>query len=564
MDKSFIQKICGPFPPNFIEPIITDSSYIFENDPSFQPLNLYNFLGQGATVNSFTECFYYVSQGWEPDKTTIVDIGLQILPFIVTSFLIYLFLKKKLYKLMFNKLSNIDINRIKKNFNTLFNEKRINNFLVIFFVLQTFFTFDIVRTKAVRLKPFIDEYISLTSNVNFFKTLNFYAGDFIGGNYSVSLTSGPLSSIGAVIGWNITNKLAIARISNFYWIYFLQIILVLLIGKYYKKNIKFLLITSNFILLLVPWWFGSLYSIGEMASLVLFTNAIFLFSKARYISIFLFSLSIIFGKLLNLVPFAGFYIVVLLSEKNYKKVLSDFAIFCIPLATWLSLVNTRYVNGNFVQYLIDQFNFIINHQSSGAEIKEESVYLNIFDSIFTGEFASWNIYERVRVLVIPLLFIFLIYRNKEKVNEIFGNISYPFITSILFSYSWFWLLNTTKWLRYSQHFIVLVLIGIFTFLTFKIFDSKLDLYLSIVVLGIFIENIKLLITILFFISIFIIYKMKNSKNYNLIYLTLSIILLIDFAIPYYKKDTLGNVDNIIRECEKELTTIGCLDAYINQ
>jgi hypothetical protein len=301
-----------------------------------------------------------------------------------------------------------------------------------------------------------------------------------------------------------------------------------------------------------------------MASLVLFTNAIFLFSKGRHISIFLFSLSIIFGKLLNLVPFVGFYIVVLLSEKNYKKVLSDFAIFCIPLATWLSLVNTRYVNGNFVQYLIDQFNFIINHQSSGAEIKEESVYLNIFDSIFTGEFASWNIYERVRVLVIPLLFIFLIYRNKEKVNDIFGNISYPFITSILFSYSWFWLLNTTKWLRYSQHFIVLVLIGIFTFLTFKIFDSKLDLYLSIIVVGIFIENLKLLITILFFISIFIIYKMKNSKNYSLIYLTLSTILLIDFAIPYYEKDTLGNVDNIIRECEKELTTIGCLDAYINQ
>ena len=84
------------------------------------------------------------------------------------------------------------------------------------------------------------------------------------------------------------------------------------------------------------------------------------------------------------------------------------------LATWLSLVNTRYVNGNFVQYLIDQFNFIINHQSSGAEIKEESVYLNIFDSVFTGEFASWNIYERIRVLVIPLLFIFLIYEIKKK------------------------------------------------------------------------------------------------------------------------------------------------------
>ena len=231
MDKSFIEKICGPFPPNFIEPIITDNTYIFENDPIFQPINLYNFLGQGATVNSFTECFYYVNQGWEPNKTTIVDIGIQILPFLVTSFLIYVFLKRKLYKLIINKLRNLNIRGLRKKSYKFFNKKRINYLLFIFFVLQTFFTFDIVRTKAVRLKPFIDEYISLTSNVNFFKTLNFYAGDFIGGNYSVSLTSGPLSSIGAVIGWNISNKLAIARISNFYWVYFLQIILVLLIGK---------------------------------------------------------------------------------------------------------------------------------------------------------------------------------------------------------------------------------------------------------------------------------------------------------------------------------------------
>tara|TARA_S200000501_G_C20859084_1_gene758962 strand:+ start:1899 stop:3593 length:1695 start_codon:yes stop_codon:yes gene_type:complete len=564
MDQSFIEKICGSFPPNFIEPIITDNTYIFENDPSFQPINLYNFLGQGATVNSFKECFYYVSQGWEPDKTTFVDIGIQILPFIVTSFLIYVFLKKNIYKLIINKLKNINKGGLREKSYIFFNKKRINNLLFIFFVLQTFFTFDVVRTKAVRLKPFIDEYISLTSNVNFFRTLNFYAGDFIGGNYSVSLTSGPLSSIGAVIGWNISNKLAIARISNFYWVYFLQIILVLLIGKYYKKNIKFLLITSNFILLLFPWWFGSLYSIGEIASLVLFTNAIFLFSKARYISIFLFSLSIIFGKLLNLVPFAGFYIVVLLSEKNFKKVFSDFVIFCIPLVSWLSLVNSRYVNGNFVQYLFDQFNFIVNHQSSGAEIKEESLYVNVFDSVFAGEFVSWNIYDRIRLIIIPLVFIFLIYRNKEKINNIFGNISYPFISSIFFSYSWFWLLNTTKWIRYSQHFIVLVLIGIFTLLTFKVFDKKFDLYLSIIVIAVFIENFKLLIIVLCFISFFIIYKTKSSANYNLIYLTLSIIIFIDFALPFYEKETLGNVNNIIDECKKDLTTIGCFDAYINQ
>ena len=76
--------------------------------------------------NSFTECFYYVNQGWEPNKTTIVDIGIQILPFLVTSFLIYVFLKKKLYKLVINKFRNLNIRGLRKKSYIFFNKKRIN------------------------------------------------------------------------------------------------------------------------------------------------------------------------------------------------------------------------------------------------------------------------------------------------------------------------------------------------------------------------------------------------------------------------------------------------------
>ena len=564
MDNSFIENICGLFPSNFVPVIISDNSYVFENDPQFDAINLYNFFGQGATVNSFAECFYYVTEGWEPNKLTIIDIVMQIFPYLVFGLFIYFLLKKDLYKKTLENFKKINfvsfINKIKY----LVNKTNGNYFIVTFFAVQSFFTFDIVRTKAVRLKPFIDEYITLSSNINFFKSLDFFAGDFIGGNYSTSLTSGPLSSIGAVIGWNLTNKLSIARIANFYWVYFLQLILILIIGKYYKKNIKFMLLVSNFALLLVPWWFGALYSIGEMASLILFTNAIFLFRKARNLSIILFSLSIVFGKLLNLVPFAGFYISVVIIEKKYKKIFTDFFIFCMPLTLWLGLVNFKYVNGNFVQYIIDQFNFIINHQSSGAETIEQPVSINIFDSIFTGEFTTWNIYDRIRLLIVPLLFIFLIYKNKEKINNIFGYISYPVIISILFSYSWFWLINTTKWIRYSQHFTVLVLIGLFYLLTFKVFDNKFDLFLATALIGIFIENTKFLIFVLLFLSLFLIYYITKSINYNFTYFLIALILFIDFTIPYFEKDQVADLNKIIRECETDLTNNGCLDAYINQ
>ena len=96
MDNSFIENICGLFPSNFVPVIISDNSYVFENDPQFDAINLYNFFGQGATVNSFAECFYYVTEGWEPNKLTIIDIVMQIFPYLVFGLFIYFLLKKDL------------------------------------------------------------------------------------------------------------------------------------------------------------------------------------------------------------------------------------------------------------------------------------------------------------------------------------------------------------------------------------------------------------------------------------------------------------------------------------
>ena len=38
-----IIEICGPTPPNYIKTNPDSNQYIFENDPSFAPINLYDF-----------------------------------------------------------------------------------------------------------------------------------------------------------------------------------------------------------------------------------------------------------------------------------------------------------------------------------------------------------------------------------------------------------------------------------------------------------------------------------------------------------------------------------------
>ena len=222
MDKDLIIKICGVIPANFVKANPQDSNFIFKSDPNFSPLNLYDFFGRSATVNSFTECYYYVELGFEPNKTTVFDILIPILILFAVSLISYILFKKGIIqKYLFNLKTT---SSIFKNSSFKIKNRIINSIYTLLFLAQFFYLYDYVRTKSLRIPSFIDEYITLTSNVNFFKHLNFNAGDFLGGNYSVEITSGPISSLGSVIGWIATEKLIISRMANFLWVYILQLI----------------------------------------------------------------------------------------------------------------------------------------------------------------------------------------------------------------------------------------------------------------------------------------------------------------------------------------------------
>ena len=428
----------------------------------------------------------------------------------------------------------------------------------VFLIVTNYVIFNYVKLKSFTIENFIDEYISLSSNVNFYRNFDFNAGDFIGGPYSIYLTSGPLSAVGGVLGWSIFESFTFSRISNFYWILLLQIIFSYFILKIYKLDIQVLTLLNLVIILLIPWWQGALYSLGEIASMIIFTNSIFLFEKYRKLSIFLISMSIFFGKLLTLLPFIGFYLYVLFKEKELKRVLYDSLIFSIPIFFWIMLVLLNYEKGNLIHYLTSQIDLILNHQSSGISMENSNSFIK---KIRMSEYSSWNIFERFRILLAPILLTFYIVKNKKIINNSLGKYTVGIIPSLFLPYIWFWLFSPTKWMRYSQHFMVIILIFLIYFLSLNLDFSSINLLLSILFISIFIENQKILIILIMFLSIYSIYILKEVKQKTLKIL-LCIILVFDISTSVFQNESSDITFYQIESCTESLVSSECRNTFI--
>ena len=439
------------------------------------------------------------------------------------------------------------------------NKKLISyTYYSVFLLVTNYVIFNYVKIKSFTIENFIDEYISLSSNVNFYRNFDFNAGDFIGGSYSIYLTSGPLSAVGGVLGWSIFESFTFSRISNFYWILLLQIIFSYFILKIYKLDIQVLTLLNIVIILLIPWWQGALYSLGEIASMIILTNSIFLFEKYRKQSIFLMSMSIFFGKLLTLLPFIGFYLYVLFKEKKLKRFLYDSLIFSIPIFFWIMLVLLNYEKGNLIHYLTSQIDLILNHQSSGVSMENSNSFIK---KIQMSEYSSWNIFDRFRILLAPILLIFYIVKNKKIINNSLGKYTVGIIPSIFLPYIWFWLFSPTKWMRYSQHFMVIILIFLIYFLSLKLDFSSINFLVSISFISIFIENQKILIILIMFLSIYSIYILKEVKQKTLKIL-LCTILVFDISTSVFQNESSDITFYQIESCTESLVSSECRNTFI--
>lgn len=546
-------EFCGTPPLGFNYQPPNIDNFVFDADPSFVPINLQNIFGSIVTVNSYNECFYYAELGWSVSNLTIFDIAIYTLAFLLITFLIFLTYKKQsLFKDIYQQTKSL----IKKKIS-------IKLFTLIYILFQIRIVYEYVKNKAVGLSPFVDEYVSISSNYHFLKELNYSAGGFLGDTFSVYLTSGPVSAIGSVFGWFLYENIYISRIFNYFWAVVLLFLFFIFVKDRFQLKQNYYLLFIFQLILLVPWWQGVLYSLGEIPSIILIVMAMLTFQKNRKLSLILFGLSIFLGKFLNILIFLVFYICIFLNERSVKTLVKDTGIFIVHLFPWFVLINITYQKGNIFDYFYDLYYLVTDHSASGLQIGSIFNYSEISLSILSSEYASWNIYEKIRIGIIPLIALYLIIKNKKSIDVIFGKLSLAILFSITFIYLWFWILNPVKWIRYSQHFTLMSILFILTFVVFEVFPSKLDYFISLTAIAFHLDNTKkyFIYYLMIYIFLYIFLTKKTFKPVFIIFM--SLLITFDISISVLKKEFQPIPKINIKECEEKLNSDLCRESYFN-
>ena len=438
-----------------------------------------------------------------------------------------------------------------------------NKTFLIIYSLQIAALFYLFYLTSKTLEPFLDEYVSLTANLGFFTNLDFNAGINNGGSYGVALTSGPISALGGVLGLIIFQDLMTARFLNFVWVFILQTGLVFLVKKYYEINFKILLLFSSLTFMLIPWYYGVLYSIGEIASTYLFFYSIIIFPKNRKVALVLISVCIFFGKFILVIIFSIFYLTYVIQNREIRYFIKDGLIFSIPLFVWLFLVYLFYEKGGVADYIVNFFNFnFTNNRYAGID-RESTSLISYVLSFRDSEVINWNSANILRVFVSPIMFNFGLLYFKGKLQNQLKILVLPVVLSTSAHYLWFWLMSPTKWIRYSQHFLIITILFtlfIFSFINKEINDKKFYLYFSIY-LSLFLNSVFLLIGLIA-ISFYIYFS--NNKSVNISTVTLLLIFFfLNSLNGIFEVSSKTTYEFLFRECIEEINSNDCRNEYEN-
>ena len=90
-----IQIICGSDGNvDELQSIKSNPNFVFENDPEFQTVVLFNESGDVINVNSWLECANYVSGGWISDKIDLINGEQKVFFFVLISITLYMVYSK--------------------------------------------------------------------------------------------------------------------------------------------------------------------------------------------------------------------------------------------------------------------------------------------------------------------------------------------------------------------------------------------------------------------------------------------------------------------------------------
>lgn len=399
-------------------------------------------------------------------------------------------------------------------------ENILNYFLVFYFPLLLYFVYKTSNT----LPPFRDEAVSLSANISFYlEGLSFEGpeGTKFRGRYSPYLTSPPLSAVGSSLAWIFSDNFNIIRLSNFIWVLAVQLIYSSYISKVYELEFKKLIIFSSFTLISFPFWFGSLYSLGETISIIIFFNSLLLYKTFPKTSIFMMGWIIFFGKLVLGFLFVFFYITNLLIYKNLKKAPLEIFIYLIPTSLWLLLIKFKSDYSSITNYLND-FNIIHQNNTYVGDISVSTLFnfqniINNFEVVL-----SWNPSVILRVFLPPILLFFILVLEKGNNFMIDLKQSIYFIGALAPMFGWFILISPDKPLIYASHFTFPLLMFSFYLLSRKDLQKNLVNNSAFLICSLYMTSNALFVISL--IALFLInFSKKLSYSFFVILISLSLL-----------------------------------------
>ena len=428
-----------------------------------------------------------------------------------------------------------------------------SKFVYIYLSLILFFSYLTVKNFSNYLKPFEDEITSMLSGISFIQTLDFDGSPLILGNYSPNLTSGPLASFGSSIGWLISKDFSVSRQFNFIYLVLLAFLLISLnknlLNSGYMQNLFFVI----FSIFLTPWWFGSLYSLGELFSIILFFYSALLIDKKPFLSIFLMSSSIVFGKLLQILVVVPFLLIFIFKRKN-TDYLKYFISFISPFMLYSFLIIFKSDYENIYSYLTEYVDIVFSHQSSGLGNYNVFNLSNITKNINNSEFNQWSSITKLRLIFSPILILFISAFEFKNIDRLINHQLLGLLLSIFSAYFWFLFISDTKWIRYSQHFTYIIISITLIILFNKTNLSKLSYALIILNLALFLSS-----TLIFVIFIFTAYLFRSSKN---LFFILTLTLFINLVNVYLESSTLEYYDLNFESCKNSIRSLECIKDYL--
>ena len=174
---------------------------------------------------------------------------------------------------------------------------------------------------------------------------------------------------------------------------------------------------------------------------------------------------------------------------------------------------------------------------------------------------NWNIADLLRVLISPLIFVGLSGLVKNKCDLPLKNIITPLQISTFSLYLWFWLLSPTKWIRYSQHFLLIQIL----FLLFiiakdnQILDSKFLLFGFGIYFSLFLNSILIISIYVLTLLILVMFRFKLiQQNF---YILLIVFFQLNTFNAYYELGSKTIFKFNLENCIEELINIECYKEF---